>query len=150
MVLRWLWHGQVDMGSMKQSLLLSGVEKEVTVCIPQLGHWLLIVTACAVCNIISFILCFLKSYLGVGPFLKRMLYCSFCYAKLSKIPKIGLCPIGRYFTLSMYIHRCTSKDSGMAWSWIYTYQFSEGVVAQCCVCCIFILAYDVFSGCFTS
>ena len=62
MILRWLWHGQVDMGSMKQELLLSGVQKEATKCTPQLGHWLSIVTACVVCKILTFeIFFFLKT-----------------------------------------------------------------------------------------
>lgn len=48
--IRWLWHGQVDMGSMKQNLLLNGVKEEGNRAVLQLVHWLLIAAVCVVSN----------------------------------------------------------------------------------------------------
>ena len=69
---------------MKRDLLLSGVQKEATKCVPQLGHWLLIITACVVCKILSFEFCFLKNYLGVDTFAKELHDGSFCFSILFK------------------------------------------------------------------
>ena len=54
----------------------------------------------------------------------------FSYVKISQTFPPGYFWKIDDFILAIYPFSCTSKDSRMAWPWIHTHQFFEGVVAQ--------------------